>query len=102
MAVNPADVRLDMYAMRQVPAKPLVMFSMPMATKSANRSWPRVASQTKIRLLSGPANAPITSARKHPYRATAKPPANTPTIVITTPKIFRTSAISTSVNPRSR
>ena len=35
MAVNPAEVRLDMYAIRHVPAKPPATLSRPMAAKSA-------------------------------------------------------------------
>src|SRR5688572_2201863 len=102
VAVNPAVVRLDMYAIRQVPAKPDSELSMPIATKSAGTLCPCAVSQIKTRLLRGPANAPMSKERMSPSRATAIPPANTPNMDAATPKIFRTSATSLRVNPRSR
>ena len=86
-----------MYAIRQVPAMPPATLSRPMAANSAQRLCSWNASQMNKRLLIGPANAPITRARINPYRATASPPTKTPSIVMPMPKIFRTSAISTSV-----
>lgn len=85
-----------------MPANPAQMLSTPMAATSTPTSGPAIASQTNMNWLSGPAKAPMISARIRPRRTTAKPPRKTPAMVAMTPNTFRTSAIWVLLNPRSR
>ena len=101
VAVKETAVRLDSQATKAATASPALRLSAAITRVNARMSAAAPASQAKAILVAAARMAPVNSMRIMPTFRARKPPIKLPAMVINSPNILVTPAISVLLKPKS-